>query len=95
MDARLSDLRWREVINITDGRRLGYVSDAIIDFSSGKVTALIVPGPPRFFGLFGRGEDTVLPYGSITRVGPDIILVSGAGDFPHERGRGSRGFSDF
>ena len=54
MEVRLTELRYREVINISDGTRLGFVSDAILDLTSGRVLALIVPGPARFFGLFGR-----------------------------------------
>ena len=85
MEQRLSDFRDREVISISDGRRLGYVSDALVDTRSGRISALIVPGPARFFGLFGREDDYVLPWGSITRVGPDIILVDAKGDIRRSR----------
>ena len=72
---RIEELRDREVINISTGRRLGYVSDADIDIASGRVLALVVPGPYKFFGLFGRGEDVVLPWDCIVRIGDDILLV--------------------
>ena len=85
MEQRLSELRDREVISISDGRRLGYVSDALVDTKGGRITALIVPGPARFFGLFGREDDYVLPWGSIARVGPDIILVEGKAEFRRSR----------
>ncbi|MBR6207394.1 MAG: YlmC/YmxH family sporulation protein [Oscillospiraceae bacterium] len=85
MEQRLSDLRDREVISISDGRRLGYVSDALVDTRAGRISALIVPGPARFFGLFGREDDYVLPWGSITRVGPDIILVDAKGEIRRSR----------
>ena len=55
MECRLSDLRWREVINVSTGTRLGYVGDVVLDLKEGRVAALIVPGPARFFGLLGRG----------------------------------------
>ena len=41
MEVRLTELRYREVINISDGTRLGFVSDAILDLTSGRVLALI------------------------------------------------------
>ena len=90
MEQRLSDFREREVINIANGSRLGYVSDAMVDFRDGRITALIVPGTARFFGLFGREDDYILPWSSIARVGPDIILVDGKGEIRRvrrERGR--------
>ena len=75
MECRVSDLRYKEVINICTGQRLGFVCDALVDGDCGKILALIVPGPCRFFGLFGREEDYILPWGSIARFGEDIILI--------------------
>ena len=80
MDCRLSDLRYREVINISTGARLGYVSDVILDIHEGRITALIVPGPARFFGIFGRESDYILPWSAITQMGSDIILIDGKAD---------------
>lgn len=35
----------------------------------------MVPGKCRFFGLFGRADDYVIPWQCIRRFGEDIILV--------------------
>ena len=75
MVERYSSFRCKEVINISDGCRLGYVSDLELDTECGKVLSVIVPGPCRFFGLFGREEDYVIPWPCIRRIGGDIILV--------------------
>lgn len=77
MESRLEDLREKEVISITDGRRFGYVGDLVIDVDCGQVRQLVVPGPARFFGLFGRGEDVSFPWEAVRRFGSDIILVEG------------------
>ena len=50
MGTRVTELRCKEVINITDGQRLGFVSDVEVQLPEGKVLALVVPGPCRFFG---------------------------------------------
>lgn len=78
MELRLTDLHYREVINAANGERLGYVSDVMIDGSSGRITALVVPGPAKLFGLLGREEDYVLPWANISRLGEDIILIDSA-----------------
>lgn len=72
---RMSELRCREVINICDGCRLGYVTDMELDCTGGNVVALIVPGKARLFGLLGREDEFVIHWGCIRRIGGDIILV--------------------
>ena len=75
MQVRFRELRRKEVINITDGGRLGYVGDIDLRGPEGQVLAIVVNGPARFFGLFGRGEEYYVPWDCIQRIGDDIILV--------------------
>ena len=79
METRVGDLRCKEVINILDGARYGYVGDAEVDLQTGQVRALVVPGRPRLFGLLGRGAERVFPWASVRQFGEDIILVEGDG----------------
>ena len=72
---RFTLMRRKEVINICDGCRLGYVGDVEICVPEGSVKGIVVFGPCRFFGLFGRGEEYYIPWENIQRVGDDIILV--------------------
>ena len=75
MQCRIRDLRCKEVINICDGCRIGYVEDVDIRIPEGQVAAVVVYGPCRFFGLFGRGEEYYIPWECIQRIGDDIILI--------------------
>ena len=77
MQCTFRQLREKEVISVSDGKRLGYVCDLELEMETGQVFALVVPGPARFFGLFGRRENYVIPWKDICKVGPDIILVEG------------------
>ena len=70
-----SELRYKEVIDIHSGQRLGYVCDAEFDEAEGKIISLITPGRAKLFGLLGREDDYVLPWKCIARMGADIILV--------------------
>ena len=75
MSIKFSDLQCREVICVSDGRRLGFVADVQIELPEGKICAIVVPGPCRYLGVVGRSEDYVIPWSSICRIGPDIVLV--------------------
>ena len=72
---RMRELRRKEVINMTDGGRLGFVGDVDFRMPDGQAAALIIYGPARFFGLFGRGEDYYIPWECIQKFGDDIILI--------------------
>ncbi|MBE7063548.1 MAG: YlmC/YmxH family sporulation protein [Clostridia bacterium] len=72
---RIYDFRQKEVINLADGARLGYVFDAEIDSETGKVNALIIPGQGKVLGLFGKDNELVIPWESIKKIGDDIVLI--------------------
>jgi len=84
-----SDLRYKEVIDVHSGFRLGYVCDAEFDDNEGRLISLITPGKAKLFGLLGRDDDYVLPWTCIARIGSDIILVDSKEEF-HRRKRRRR-----
>ncbi|MBQ9659515.1 MAG: YlmC/YmxH family sporulation protein [Clostridia bacterium] len=70
------DFRHKEVINITDGKRLGYVQDVCADLESGMITSIIVPGGNnKFLNMFSQSNDIVIPWPNIKCIGEDLILV--------------------
>lgn len=69
------DFKHKEVISITDGRRLGYVQDVTANLESGIITSIIVPGSTRMINLFSGGNDIVIPWEKIKCIGDDVILV--------------------
>ena len=75
MECRVSELRYKEIINVSDGSRYSWVGDVEVDLDSGQVRALVVPGRLRLFGLLGREEDRVFPWEAVRRFGADTILV--------------------
>lgn len=76
MLCRITDLRYKEVINVRDGSCLGYVSDIEVDTVTAKVVSLIIYGRCKLFGLFFREEDTVIYWSDIEVIGEDTILVN-------------------
>ena len=75
MECRVSELRYKEIINVSDGSRYGWVGDVEVDLESGQVRSLVVPGRLRLFGLLGREEDRVFPWEAVRRFCADTILV--------------------
>ena len=75
MNCCITDLRCKEVINKSDGCRLGLVSDVEVDSCCGRVVALIVYGKPKYWGLCGKRERIRICWEDIEVIGNDTILV--------------------
>ena len=69
------DFKHKEVININDGKRLGFVQDVCADLESGTITSIIVPGSNRIMGMFSGGIEIVIDWHKIKCIGDDVILV--------------------
>lgn len=69
------DFKHKEVININDGRRLGYVQDVCADLKSGCITSIIVPGTSKSLSFLSPGNDIVIPWEKIKCIGENVILV--------------------
>lgn len=69
-------LKNKEVINIFDGKSLGFVSDIEVNLAEGKIAGIIIPTERRFFRWFGNNEDDfIIKWESVKTVGDDVILV--------------------
>ena len=71
---RAGELRQKEVINIADASRLGFVADVEVSLESGVIESVIVPGKTRLLN-FGQGKDLIIPWEKIRRIGENVILV--------------------
>ena len=69
------DVRQKEVININDGKRFGFIADIEIDEDSGKIKKVIVPDSGKIFGIFGHEKEYCINWSDIKQIGDDIILV--------------------
>lgn len=69
------DLRNKEVINVCDGARLGYIVDVIFDTCDGKISAIVVPGADCGLFCISKKNDITVPWCAIEKIGEDTILV--------------------
>ncbi|EEG76790.1 YlmC/YmxH family sporulation protein [Dethiobacter alkaliphilus] len=70
----LSRLSRKEIINLHDGARLGFVgdSDLIIDDETGSIKSIIIS--PK--GMKPRsGRELVIPWTSIKKIGDEVMIV--------------------
>lgn len=69
-------LKNKEVINIGDGKSLGFVYDIEVDLDKGMIDGIVIPGSRGFMGFFSKGDgDTVIKWDKVKTVGDDVILV--------------------
>ncbi len=76
MVCTLEELRSKDVINVVNGENLGKVDDLELNAETASVTALVLYGRPRFFGLFGPRDNCVIAFREIRLIGKDAILVA-------------------
>ena len=61
------DFKHKEVIDINNGKRLGYVQDVCADFQTGRITSIIVPGGNnKFLSLFSNNDDIIIQRNNIS-----------------------------
>lgn len=69
------DFKHKEVVNINNGKRLGYVQDVCADLETGTITSIIVPGSNKVLNLFSQNNEIIIPWKNIKCIGDDLILV--------------------
>ncbi|WP_124727701.1 YlmC/YmxH family sporulation protein [Staphylospora marina] len=72
---KISELQAKDVVNVSDGRKLGQICDLELDLLNGRVKAIVVPGESRLFGWINGGQEWIIPWNQIVRIGSDVILV--------------------
>jgi YlmC/YmxH family sporulation protein len=63
---KVSEFQIKDVVNVSDGKRLGNIEDIEINLNTGRIEAVIIGGAGKVLGLFGKDEEVV---------GEDVILV--------------------
>ena len=75
LECTLKELRSKEVINIFNGERLGFIDDIRFNTDDNSVMTFIIYGRDRFFGILGKQSDITINCNQIHLVGEETILV--------------------
>lgn len=73
---KITDLKNKEIINAADGSRMGFLEDVDVNLEDGRLEALVLQRPGRFFGWMGKDRELMIPWHMIEKIGQDTILVS-------------------
>lgn len=71
----LSELREKEVINIENGEKLGFIDDVEFETERERIAAFVIFGRKRLYGLLGKDKDLVITCEQIQLIGTDTVLV--------------------
>lgn len=72
---KISEFQLKDVVNVSNGKKLGNIGDIDINIQTGTIDAVIIGGAGKVLGFFGRDEDIVIPWKNIIKIGEDVILV--------------------
>ena len=71
---KISDLQDKKIINITDGKDLGNITDLEIN-DKGEVLIFYSMQKRSIFRLFTSNKETTFTMKNIKKIGEDVILV--------------------
>jgi len=69
------DFKQKEVINIKDGKILGFVIDVQADFENGEIRSIVVARTGKIFNTINSKTNVTVPWENIKKIGEDVILV--------------------
>ncbi|MBQ8208461.1 MAG: YlmC/YmxH family sporulation protein [Clostridia bacterium] len=70
----LATLGEKSVINLCDGKDLGFVCDIRFTRDEGRICSLVIPKDGGLFS-FGKCENIIIPWDKVECIGEDAILV--------------------
>lgn len=73
MDTAFEELKHKQVINITNGHRLGFVREVETDADDERLLALRLPGEG---GTPRHRKELIIPWTCIEHIGDEIIVVN-------------------
>ena len=73
--ARGIDFKQKEVININDGKILGFIIDVQADFEKGEIHSIVVAKTGKIFNNVNSKSNVTIEWKDIKKIGEDVILV--------------------
>ena len=74
---RISELQQKDVVSVTDGKKLGPIANIDINLKTGMIESIIIQENGNWKGWFSRGGEVTIPWKDLVKIGNDVILVRG------------------
>lgn len=87
-----ADLKAKEIISVTNGKKLGYPDDVILDTETNSINYFVITKPSR---MFKKTEKEQIPFSAVTLIGEDVILVKTEGKSSVSLKKETEGKSEF
>ncbi|HAQ07571.1 MAG TPA: YlmC/YmxH family sporulation protein [Bacillus bacterium] len=72
---KVTEFQVKDVVNVSDGKRLGNIEDFEINLNTGRIEAVVIGNTGKVLGFFGKEEGIIIPWKNILKIGEDVILV--------------------
>ena len=69
------DFRQKEVININNGKMLGFVIDVDAELTEGSIKSIVVAQVGKVLKSLGGKNNITIPWSNVKLIGEDVILV--------------------
>jgi len=76
---RLSDMQTKDIVNITNGKKIGILIDLRINPKDGCIVSIIVEQDNKLISIFKQPDEIEIYYDKIIKIGEDVIIV----DYPY------------
>lgn len=72
---KLSDLQRKDIVNLSDGKKIGRIIDVEINILDGSLVNLIIEKNKYFRNIFNSESDVLVRFNQIKKMGEDVILI--------------------
>lgn len=72
---KLSELKNMEVIDVGEGKRLGFIGDIVFDEELTYIKSFVIPYQSGIFSVFKKRDEIEITWDQIKVIGVDIMLV--------------------
>lgn len=73
---KLHELQSKDIVNVSDGSKLGRISDLEIDTTNGTILSFTLQQNLRFSNLFSNNNSIRLTWDQIIKIGEEVIIVN-------------------